>query len=231
MLTIRFIMLQLWISPGTCSLLPHILLNEINADFELVVLDITKKGGFPEKYKSLNPKMRLPILLEEDGTIITETVAISTRISQMAPDYHLLGANNLEVVRSYEWFNWLSGTVHERGFGSFFSPNRIADDEIAFAPIRRTSLAWIEKCYADIEEKLQGVFAVGNAFSAVDVFLYVVYRWGYLLKLDMKGKLPKYTKLVLEVAKRASVVKAVEKEGIPLIEDNRLDGVDLEQLK
>ena len=223
-------MLKLWISPGTCSLLPHILLNEINADFELVIVDITKTGGATQEYKKLNPKERLPILVEDGGTVITETVAISTRISQMAPDHHLLGANNIDVCRSYEWFNWLSGTVHECGFGSYFSPNRIAEDEVAFAPIRRASLAWILKCYADIEQKLHGPYAVGNAFTAIDVFLYVIYRWGYLLQLDMKGKFPRYTELAHGVSKRASVVKAAEKEGIPLIEDNRLDGVDLEQL-
>lgn len=218
---------QLWISPGTCSLLPHILFNEIQASFELKVVDITKTLGFPEEYKKINPKKRLPILIEDDGTIITETVAISTRISQMAPDHQLLGASDLEVVRSYEWFNWLSGTLHERGFGCFFSPHKVADDESAFPAIRRTSLAWIEQCYGDIEEKLTGVHAVGNAFTAVDVFLYVIYRWGYLVRLDMKGRFPKYTRLVLEVAKRDSVVKAVQKEGIPLVEDNRLDGVDV----
>ena len=76
---------------------------------------------------------------------------------------------------------------------------------------------------------MTGVHAVGDAFTAVDVFLYVIYRWGYLLKLDMKGRFPKYTELVLEVTKRDSVLKAVEKEGIPLIEDNRMDGVDLEK--
>ena len=167
-------MLQLWVSPGTCSLPPHIQLNEINADFELVVVDIVKEGDFPEKYKKINPKKRLPILILDDGTIITETVAISTRISQMAPNHHLLGTQDLEVVRSYEWFNWLSGTFHERGFSAFFSPNRFADDEAAFAPIRRTSRAWIEQCYADVEERLTGVHAVGDAFTAVNVFLYVI---------------------------------------------------------
>ena len=224
-------MLQLWVSPGACSLLPHILLHEIHADFELVVVDIVKEVGFPERYKKLNPKQRLPILIQDDDIIITETVAISTRISQMAPDHHLLGVNDLEVVRSYEWFNWLSGTFHERGFGSFFSPNRIADDEIAFEPIRRKSLEWIKQCYADVEERLTGVHAVGDAFTAVDVFLYVIYRWGHLLKLDMKGTYPKYTNLVLEITKRASVLKAVEKEEIPLIEDDRANSADTQGSK
>ena len=231
-------MLQLFISPATCSLLPHILLREINADFELVVVDIISEGGFPEKYKKINPKQRVPILISSDDgttaatttTIITETVAIATRISQMAPEHHLFGASDLDAVRCYEWLNWLSGTVHERGFGGYFSPNRIADDEVAYTSVRRQSRAWIEKCYADIEERLSRTHAVGDAFTAVDAFLYVIYRWGHLLKLDMKTRYPKYTALVLEVTKRPSVLKAVEKEGIPLIEDNRMDGIDIETI-
>lgn len=171
-------MIQLWVSPGACSLLTHILLNEIHADFELVVIDILKEGGFPETHKKVNPKKRLPILILDDGTIITETVAISTKISQMAPDHHLLGVDDLEVVRSYEWFNWLSGTFHERGFLGYFGPNNFADDEKAFDSIRRVSRIWIEKCYADVEQRLTVTYAVGNAFTAVDVFLYVIYRWG-----------------------------------------------------
>ena len=223
-------MFQLCVAPATCSLLPHILLNEINADFELVVVDFIKLGGFPEKYSKINPKQRVPILILDDDTIITETVAISTRISQMGPDHRLFGANDLEIVRSYEWLNWLSGTVHERGFGGYFSPNRVADDAIAFDSIRRQSRAWIVKCYADIEERLTGTHAVGSAFTVVDAFLYVIYRWGHLLKLNMKDTYPKYTNLILEVTKRASVLKAVEEEGIPLVEDNRMDGIDIEKI-
>ena len=225
-------MLQLWVSPGTSSLLPHILLNEIHADFELFVVDIVKELGFPEKYKTINPKKRLPILILEDGTVVTETVAISTKISQLAPDRHLLGAIDLDVVRSYEWFNWLSGTFHERGFGAYFAPNNFADDQCAFEAVRRKAREWIEQCYADVEERLTGkVYAVGDAFTAVDVFLYVIYRWGHMLRLDMKGRFPNYTKLVLEVTQRDSVLKAVEREGIPLIEDNRADSADPREAK
>ena len=219
-------MLKLWISPATCSLLPHILLREISADFELVVLDVVN-GGFPEEHKDINPKKRVPILILDDGTIITETVAISTAISQMLPDKFLLGTKNIETVRCYEWFNWLSGTVHERGLGATFAPFRFADEESAFESIRRVNRAFVLKCFSDIEERLTGVHAVGNVFTAIDVFLYVIYRWGYLMKLDMEESYPKWTKLVQEVTKRPSVLKAVEKEGIPLIKDNRLDNVEL----
>lgn len=52
---------------------------------------------------------------------------------------------------------------------------------------------------------------------------------GHMLRLDMKGRYPKFTKLVLEVTKRASVLKAVEREGIPLLEDNRADSIITEE--
>ena len=213
----------MWASPGTCSLLAHILLRELHADFELVVVDIVKEGGFPEKYKKINPKGRVPILAFDNGTTITETVAIATRISQLAPDYHLLGRRDLDVVRSYEWFNWLSGTVHERGFGACFAPFRFADEESAYGSIHRTARSFIEQCYAGIEEQLTPVRAVGDAFTAVDAFLYVLYRWGHMLRIDMKTRYPRYTSLVLEVTKGDSVLDAVEEEGIPLLEDNRAD--------
>ena len=114
--------LRLWVSPGACSLAPHAALEESGLEFELMVVDITKPPyGFPEKYQHINPKKRIPIL-EYDDQIITETTAIMTATSQLAPEKHLFGKSNLEVVRTYEWLNWLSGTVHERGLGALFSP-------------------------------------------------------------------------------------------------------------
>ena len=220
--------LKLWISPGACSLVPHILIREAGLDYELVVIDIIKEGGFPEKYRNVNPKLRLPILElgdgnnnNDDNVIITEVPAISTYISQQATDKHLFGKSELEAVRVYEWFNWLSGTVHERGFGAVFQPKSWSDDENAFPSISAKAREWVEICFADIEEKLAGIHSVGDSFTAADVFLYVIYRWGHLFELNMKERYPKWTELVNNVVKREAVISTVEKEGIPLVDDDR----------
>ena len=212
---------KLWISPGACSLLPHILLREAGLSFELVKVDITQER-LPEEVRRINPKMRVPILVLDDGTIITETVAISTWISQQVPEKGLFGKTNLDIVRSYEWLNWLSGTVHERGLGGLFSPSWFAADESAYVAVQTKSREWVDKCFGDIETKLARTHAVGDDFTVVDCFLYVFYRWGYLLSLDMESLYPKWAALALNVAKRDSVKGAVETEGIPLIRDDRL---------
>ena len=65
-----------------------------------------------------------------------------------------------------------------------------------------------------IERDLAGVHAVGGRFTAVDAFLCVFYRWGagMGMGMDMKTGYPKFTDLVVELAKRKSVQAALEVE-------------------
>lgn len=212
---------QLWIAPSTCSLLPHILIREAGIDFSLFKVDIISNYGFPEEYTKINPKKRVPILEIGDGEVVTETVAISTWISQQAPEKKLFGTTDLHTVRVYEWFNWLSGTVHERGFGCYFRPSGVVEDEAAFDGARRLAAAWIERCFGEIEDRLEGEHAVDDVFTAADIFLYVIYRWANMLGWHLQALYPKYTRLVEKVSQREAVLAAIKEEGIPLIKDNR----------
>jgi glutathione S-transferase len=201
----------LWIAPGACSLAPHILIREAGIDFETILINV--KPGFPEEYRHMNPKGRVPILQIGDITI-TEVPAIMTAISQMVPGKHLLGKTNLEIVRTYEWCNWLSGTVHAQAFGGVRRTYRFSDDPETYESIRAKGRKTVEESFEYIEERLQGTHAVGDSFTAVDGFLLVFYRWGNQLEFDMRAKYPKFTSLVEEGLERDSVKAAFREEGI-----------------
>jgi glutathione S-transferase len=201
----------LWISPGACSLAPHIVIREAGIDFETVVINV--KAGFPQEYRHVNPKARVLIFQLGDETI-TEVPAILTAISQFCPEKHLLGKTNLDIVRTYEWFNWLSGNVHGQGFGGLRRPHRYSDDPETYDAIRAKGRETIDKSFEFIEEKLKGIHAVGDTFTAVDAYLLVIYRWGSETGIDMQVKYPKYTSLVKEALKRDSVQVAIKEEGI-----------------
>lgn len=64
--------LKLWMSPGTYSLLPHILLREAGRNFEVVRIDFTGKDRLSEEARRINPIMRVPILVLDNRTTITE---------------------------------------------------------------------------------------------------------------------------------------------------------------
>jgi glutathione S-transferase len=202
---------RLFHSPGSCSTAAHILLKESGLPFSTEVINVMQ--GFPAEFLNLNPKGRIPFL-HMDGETITEMPAIMTAIAQLVPDKKFLGSTNLDIVRSYEWFNFLAGDLHAQGYFTFFRPHYFIDDETAYGEIRKKGRGKIERCYTIIEEKLKGVHAVGNAFSAVDAYLLPFYRWGTANGFAMREKYTKYTALVVNLAAMESVKAVCEAEGI-----------------
>ena len=69
--------MKLFYKPGACSLASHITLRESGKDFTLDGVDLMKKrleNG--DDFFAVNPKGQVPALLLDDGTLLTEGVAI-----------------------------------------------------------------------------------------------------------------------------------------------------------
>jgi glutathione S-transferase len=212
--------IHLVLSPGSCALASHILLREAGVTFDMTKISINLTSRFPDTLQHLNPKRRVPILQIDDESI-TETPAIMTAISQMAPEKKLMGSTDLEVLRTYEWLNWISGTLHTSGYGALLRPERYVDNEKLYPEVRAKAHKSIQECYEYIEGRLEGrKWAVGERFGAVDAYLFVFWRWGNGAKFSMSERYPNYARLMLEVSKRQSVIDSVEEEGIAMMQDS-----------
>ncbi|KAF1849193.1 glutathione S-transferase [Cucurbitaria berberidis CBS 394.84] len=210
--------INLYMTPGSCSLASHIALHESGLDF--TITDLKAKTGFPPEHLHLNPKGRVPIL-DLDGELITETHAILTVISALVPSKNLLGSSAIEHARAHEWLAWLSGTLHGNAFACLFRPKRFIGDEKLYDAVRARGREWVKECFEFIEGKLEGgrVHAVGEAFTVVDGFLLVFYRWGNRTQFGMRENYPNYARLVDGVIKRGAVMKTIEIEGIDALND------------
>jgi glutathione S-transferase len=207
-------LVKLWYSPGACSLAPHMLLNEIGQYFEPIRVPIREGAHLTEEFIRLNPKKRLPVLAL-DGEVITELPAIALAISHLAPRHHLMGKTPLDEARVLEWLNWLSGTVHGQAYGGLWRPQRFADDEALHPAIIAKGRQTVADCYAMIDARLTGPYAVGDGLTAADAFLYVLYRWGVRIGLDMRGAYARYTRFAEVLTQRPSVKATLATEGLP----------------
>ena len=104
--------------------------------------------------------------------------------------------------------------MHGTAFKLLFRPYFFSNDPATFDSIKAKGLERVKDSFNFIEERLDGIHAVGGAFTVVDLYFFVFYRWGNEVGLDMKEMYPRYTALIVNLVKRPAVKDTLEAEGI-----------------
>jgi glutathione S-transferase len=200
--------LKLYFSPGACSLSPHIALREAGLDFTLEKTDLRSKqtasGGDIRKD---NPKGMVPVLVLDNGEVLTEGPAIVQYIADQKPDSGL--APKLGTLPRYhlmEWLNFITSELH-KNYSPLFNPN--APEE--YKKLVHTALA---ARYAYVDEKLAGKsYLMGDQFTVADAYLFTVTNWARIVKVDLT---PYANVLAFQerVRARPKVQEALKAEGI-----------------
>jgi glutathione S-transferase len=116
--------MKLFYKPGACSLASHITLQESGKDFTLNGVDLMKKrleNG--DDFFAINPKGQVPALLLDDGTLLTEGVAIMQFLADAVPDRQLLApTGSVARYKTLEWLNYIATELH-KGFTPLFRPD------------------------------------------------------------------------------------------------------------
>lgn len=203
-------------APGSCSFAPHIVLEEIGEPYTLALMSSGHPEAKTEEFRRLNPKGRIPVLTANDF-LLTEAAAILLHLGLTNPDAKLLGTEPESIVRSVEWFNWLSGSVHAVAVRMIWRPDSFLPEETMYPPLIVKGKEHLASAYGLIEARLTDrTWAVGDHYSVVDPYLLVFYRWGNRMSLDMPGTYPAWTTHARRLEEREAVQRALSQEGISL---------------
>ncbi|CAI0873168.1 glutathione transferase GstA [Serratia quinivorans] len=200
--------MKLFYKAGACSLSPHIVLREAGLDFTAEKVDLAlKKTESGADYLTINPKGQVPALLLDDGSLLTEGVAIVQYLADRVPDRGLIpAAGTLSRYHAIEWLNFIATELH-KGFSPLFNPK--TPDE--YKTIAREKL---DKQFDYLDSVLaKQHFLLGNKFSVADAYLFTVMRWAIALQFDIK----KRTQLAAyfdRVAARPAVDATLNAEGL-----------------
>lgn len=201
----------LYYSPGACSLVAHIALEEADANFTAWRVTLAKGEHQTPDYLKINPHARVPAL-SVDGQVITENVAI---LNFLAQSFHADGSVPLDdplvAARCNELLGWSASTVHI-GFAQVWRPERFTDDTTIHPPIEQGGHTSLTGFFAEIESLVSDGWTVGDRFTAVDSYLLVFFRWGKRIGTDMAA-FPRWAALARRVAERPAVQRALATEG------------------
>jgi len=200
--------MQLYFSPGACSLASHITLREAGLPFDLKRADTkTKKLDDGSDYLAVNSKGAVPALRLDSGEILTEGVAIMQYIADRKPDSKLVPASGtIERYRVLEWLNYLTSEVH-KSFSPLFNPN-------AAPEVKTYTTANLEKKLDWTNAQLAGKkYLTGDSFTVADAYLFTLINWTYFVGIDL-GKWPALKQFYDRVAARPKVQEALDAEGL-----------------
>lgn len=200
--------MKLFYKPGACSLSPHIVMLETGLDFTLIKVDtaagVTEQQ---ENYREINPKGKVPALQFDDGTVLTEGVAIVQYLADLKPDRQLLApTGTLARYQTLAWLNFISAELH-KSFSPLFKE---ATPDAYKATLRQQlekNFRWVDHELAD-KQWLSGLH-----FTVADAYLFTVMRWAKLIKLELSG-LTSLEAWFQRAAARPHVAEALESEGL-----------------
>jgi glutathione S-transferase len=169
--------MKLYYSPNACSLAIHVLLEEIGKPFELQCVDFVQREQYGPEYVSLNSKSKVPALLRDDGTLLTELPAIAWYLARLNPELKLLPANIEGEVRTLEILDYLIATVHMRGFTRIFRPEMFSPTPEDKEKVQETGRQTVAQGFKIIEPTLGGKDYLLGAFTIADAALFFLEFW------------------------------------------------------
>lgn len=196
--------MKLYYSPGACSLTQHILLCMSGLKFSTERVDLrTKKTEHNRNFLDINPRGRVPTLELDDGSILTENIAIAQYIADKVPNAKLLApVGNIERYQTLSWLSYVATELH-KAYGPLFR-SQVQAEKDAAAKVLEDKYAYLEARLKDRQ------FIATDSFTIADAYLYVVLRWRKIIP-----NLPAYPaidKFMQRVDELAAVKTALEQE-------------------
>ena len=178
--------MKLFWSPRSCAIEIAALLDEAGAPYEAVKVDTGVGEQHGAAFKAINPKGKLPALLRDDGTVLTEWPAIALWIAHTHPQAGLWPRDPEAEARAAEMLFYTVGTLHGQAFRRIFFPKEFCKDEAHLPEVKADGKAMATAGYEILAAQLgDRPYAAGETFSIADAAIFYTTRWAKMTKVPL----------------------------------------------
>ncbi|WP_053119657.1 glutathione S-transferase C-terminal domain-containing protein [Pseudomonas sp. P1.31] len=204
-------MTTLFIFPGACSFAAHVVIHELQLPISVERVTL---GDPNSPYRQINPTGRVPALLLDNQTLLTENTAILPYLADLKPGTELFAlAGSVERAQIQGWLGYVATEVHVGAFRPINRPERYSADESAFPGIRQRALEQLSNALKPIEARLaQTEYLVGDRFTVADAYLGVFLGWS--ARVGVLNDFPALQAALGRFRARESVVQTLAAEGL-----------------
>lgn len=208
-------MYQLHYFPSNANAAPHMVLEELGQQYDLVLVDRQMDAQKSKEYLKINPNGRIPTLV--DGELVMfEAAAMVLHLVDKHPEAGLAPkVGTPERAKFYQWMTFLTNSLQEE-LMIWQYPDRLTDGDAAATPVVKRGAEKRAGAYLDVIEqhlKANGPLFLGETLSAADFYLVMLARWARPMANPPRSR-PGIAKLLDKVSALPSVRRAYEREGV-----------------
>jgi len=191
----------------------RIFLAEKGIELETVQVDLGSGEQFSEEFQKVNPDCVVPALELDDGSCISEVIAICQYIEDLNPQPALLGHSPEERARVSMW----NGKVEQLGLMAMMDAFRNATkgmvdralpgpESYAQIPeLAERGRKRVLQFFYRLNDQLEGnAFVAGDAYSMADISAMVLIDFAAWIKLAIPDDAEHLKRWYAEVSKRPS---------------------------
>jgi glutathione S-transferase len=196
------------------SMSVHFLLEEMAVPYTNIWM--TPEQVAAPEYRTLSPLGYIPALGLDDGSALFESAAIVSFLVSAHPDKGMApqpGSN--EYGEFLSWLHFMSTNLYI-AINMSDHDNFYARDEKEGKFLTGKSIEKCDQLWAILAKRLEaeGPWLMGEAFSALDIYAFMLCCWGKPTETSVHAKFPAIAKLVAAVRARPKLKAALEAHGV-----------------
>ncbi len=173
-----------------------------------VTIDVMTGENRQSTYLAINPTGQTPALRLDDGSILTEAVAIAEYLEERYPSPSLVGSSPEQRAQTRQWWRRVELNITEFIHNAYHYAEGLARFESRI-PVVPEAADGMKRVAQDRLNWLDGMFGTdpylcGERFTAADIWLYVWLDFGQSVNQPFDRNLPNINPWFERIAARPS---------------------------
>ena len=141
------------------------------------VEDLFRTPDADARLKKVNPLAQVPTLEMPDGSVMSESAAITQLLADITGKDSLVpGPKASERAKFLRWLVFIVANIYPT-FTYADDPSRFVSVNAARDPFRAATDAYAQRLWKQVESQARAPWFLGERFSALDIYVSVMTRW------------------------------------------------------
>ena len=165
------------------------------------VEDLFRTPDAGARLEKVNPLAQVPTLVMPDGSVMSESAAITLLLADVTGKDSLVpAAGSPERARFLRWMIYIVANIYPT-FTYADDPSRFVSVNAARDPFRAATDAYAQRLWRQIEREAGAPWFLGERFTALDIYVGVMTRWR-----PKRGWFEHETPRLFAIARRADLI-------------------------